>query len=81
MKKFAIIVAALPVLAYPWMLSAAPAAEGQMKVFLWLYPVYVILATVCAWFCRNTRPAMMWILVCLTLLTHAAMWVLVLMPQ
>lgn len=80
MKKIAIILATLPVLAYPALLAKAP-EEGSVELFLWLYPVYVAVSAICAWICRDDRPAVMWILIVLMLLTHAAMWVLVLSPN
>ncbi|MBD5234421.1 MAG: hypothetical protein HDS65_09650 [Bacteroidales bacterium] len=79
MIKAAIIIAALPVLAYPALLSAAP-ESGSVEIFLMLYPVYVLVATICAWICRERRPEISWILVIIMLLTHAAMWLLVCNP-
>ncbi len=79
MIKAAIIIAALPIVAYPALLSAAP-ENGQVEVFLILYPIYVLVATVCAWLCRQRRPEVAWILVVITLLTHVAMWLLVSNP-
>lgn len=77
MKKLIIIIAALPVVAFPALLSQAPAGDGTVDLFLWFYPLYVVASAVCAWICRDKRPEVMWILVVLMLLTHAAMWLLV----
>lgn len=73
-----IIIAALPVFSFPFLLSVslAESAEGS-KVYLWLYPAYVAAASLLAYQCYGRRTEMSWIIVALMLLTHAAMWVLV----
>ena len=78
--RAAIIIAALPVLAYPWMLAAAREANAGVDTWLWFYPVYVLFSASCEWRSASRRPEVTWILVVLMLLTHAAMWVLVLNP-
>ena len=77
--KILVIACALPVLAYPALLSRCPAG-GPAETFLWFYPIYVVVAAVCAWLCWQSRRETAWILLALMLLTHAAMWVLVNMP-
>ena len=76
--KIVAIVAALPLLAYPWLLSVAP-ATGSVETFLYLYPIYVVLSTVCEWLVYPRSPEVYWIMVALMLLTHAAMFALVLL--
>lgn len=77
--KLLIVLCSLPVLAYPALLAKSPAG-GPVETFLWFYPVYVVVAAVCAWLCWPSRRETSWILLILMLLTHAAMWVLVDMP-
>lgn len=78
--KAAIIVAALPVFAFPWMLAAAREADAGVDTWLWFYPLYVLFGAVCEWRSASRRPEVTWILIVLMLLTHAAMWVLVQTP-
>lgn len=72
-----IILVALPVVAFPVMLSqSVEIAEGN-KIYLWIYPAYVLATALLAYQCYGRRSEMTWILLFLMLLTHAAMWVLV----
>ncbi|MDE6317021.1 MAG: hypothetical protein K2L73_01310 [Muribaculaceae bacterium] len=71
-----IIIAALPVLAFPAMLSKSTELAGGDRYFLWFYPAYVLAAALLAYQCYGRRTAMTWIIVFLMLLTHCAMWVL-----
>lgn len=73
-----IIIAALPVFSFPALLSASSASsvEGS-KVYLWLYPAYVVAASLLAYQCYGRRTEMSWIIIVLMLLTHVAMWALV----
>lgn len=75
--KVLIIVCCLPVLTFPWMLGRAP-EDGSVELFLWLYPVYVVISAYCEWLCAGSRNTLVWILMILMLLTHGAMWMLVL---
>ena len=70
------IICALPLLAYPWLLSDAPAGSPA-RTFVVLYPAYVIGSAICALICYGRRPEISWILLALMLLTHAAIWFLV----
>lgn len=75
--KALIIVSCLPVLALPLMISMT--GEGfSGSTFIVLYPLYVIVSAVCAWYCYGNRRELAWILIALLWLTHAAMWILVL---
>lgn len=76
LTKIAIIAAALPVLAYPALLSRCP-DEPTAALLVKLYPAYVLGAAICAWLCMRKRAEMTWILLVLMLLSHAAMWLLV----
>ncbi len=75
--KLIIIVAMLPVLAYPKMLADSSPEAGSEGTFLWIYPAYVLAAGICAWISWKKRPEITWILVVLLILTHVAMWILV----
>lgn len=74
--KLLIIASALPVLAYPWLLSAS-AADTEERTFLWFYPIYVVASVICAWICWPERREVYWILIVLMLLTHAAIFFLI----
>lgn len=76
--KIIIIVAALPVLAFPWLLSADRAGGTENEALVWFYPIYVLAAALCAWIVYGRRPELSWILVVLMLLTHAGIWYLAL---
>lgn len=75
--KALIIAAALPALAFPRMLSSAP-EDSNIELWMWMYPVYVVLSCVCEWKAWRRRPEVTWILIAVMLLTHAAMWTLIL---
>ncbi len=72
-----IIICMLPVLAFPSLLSMT-AADSTARTFVWFYPFYVIASGVCAWICWPQRRDVMWILLALMVLSHLAMWILVL---
>lgn len=72
-----IILAALPVVAFPTMLSQSASSAGENRLYLWIYPAYVVVAALLAYQCYGRRTEMSWILIVLMLLTHVAMWVLV----
>ena len=74
--KLAVIAACLPLVAYPALLSRCP-ADSPAEIFVYLYPVYVVLSGVCAWQSWPARKEVFYILIALLLLTHAAMWALV----
>jgi len=78
--RAAIVLAALPVVAYPWMLAAARQADAGVYTWLLFYHVYVMFAAICEWRSASRRPEVTWILIVLMLLTHAAMWILVRTP-
>lgn len=77
-----IVIAAMPVLSLPAMLSVTgPDTLPIVRTLLWGYPLYVILAAWLAWICYPRRPYMTWILIVLMILTHLAMWVLLNTPE
>ena len=76
LMKVAIIVAAAPVLAYPWLLASITDASATARTLLMLYPLYVLISAVCAWKVWSSNPTLSYILIALMLLTHAALWLL-----
>lgn len=72
-----IIVCMLPVVAFPTLLSMS-APDSAARLFVWFYPAYVIAAGICARICWRQRRDVMWILLVTMLMSHAAMWALVL---
>lgn len=65
-----------PLALYPVLMGRLPA---DMAFFVKLYPVYAVATAWLAWLCWLRRPVMFWILLALLLLTHAAMWLPVLL--
>lgn len=76
-----IIVAALPALLLPTfvVMAEGPVPETK-KVFLWLFPLYLVVAAYLAWQCYGQRTVMSWILVALMFMTDAAMMILMSLP-
>ncbi|MDE6702678.1 MAG: hypothetical protein K2K00_03260, partial [Muribaculaceae bacterium] len=72
-----IIICMLPVLAFPTMLSMTM-PDSPARTFVWFYPFYVIASGVCARICWRQRRDVTWILLALMVLSHLAMWMLVL---
>lgn len=67
------IACALPVLAMPTLMGMMQ-NQGMNLTLLKLYPVYVLGSSWCAWQVWPQRPALTWVLLALTLLSHAAIW-------
>lgn len=76
MMALIIIVAVVPLPALPQLVAACPAG-GPEITFLRFYPLYIVVAAVCAWLSYARRPEVTWIIIVLMLMTHAAMWLLV----
>lgn len=74
--KLLIIATALPLLAYP-RIFAKVGNSTDINALIVLYPACVIVSAVCAWICWPDRREISWILIVLTLLTHAAMLYLI----
>ena len=66
-----VVIVALPALALPSLLNLCP---PDFRTMVWVYPVYVVAAALLARQCYAQRPALAWVLVVLTLLSHAAVW-------
>lgn len=70
------LLCALPVFQFPVLLANAPEGEGA-RIMVWLYPFYVLMAAYLAWQCYSERRALAWILLVLMVMSHVAIWILV----
>ena len=71
-----ILLVALPVFQFPMLLSSLP-ADSPNRVFVWMYPFYVVVAAYLAYQCYPQRRALAWILLVLMVLSHIAVYLLV----
>lgn len=76
-----IVVAMLPVFAFPFLLGLLQTGDYEATALAWFYLFYVFLAGWLAWNCWPQRKAMTWILIVLLLMSHAAMWGLALFER
>ena len=75
--KLLIIISALPVVSLPMIINQCSAARyEEIKMFLMIYPLYVLASAVMAWISYRQRHEVSLILIVVMLLTHAAMWLL-----
>ncbi|MBQ7854407.1 MAG: hypothetical protein IJ352_10695 [Muribaculaceae bacterium] len=75
--KLLIIISALPVVSLPMIINQCSAARyEEIKMFLMIYPLYVLASAVMAWISYRQRREVSLILIVVMLLTHAAMWLL-----
>lgn len=75
--KLLIIISALPVVMLPIIISNCGAARyEEVKLFIMIYPFYVLASAVMAWISYRQRPEVAIMLIVMMLLTHAAMWML-----
>lgn len=75
--KLLIIISALPVVSLPMIINQCSAARyEEIKLFLMIYPLYVLASAVMAWISYRQRREVSLILIVVMLLTHAAMWML-----
>lgn len=75
--KLVIVVSALPVMMLPIIVSDCSALQyEELKMFIMIYPLYVVASALMAWVCYRQRPELSIILVVLMILTHIAMWML-----
>ena len=75
-----IIVCMLPALAFPSLLYLT-ATDSPARTLAWFYPFYVLASGISAYICYSERREISWILLVLMILSHLAMWLLVLYPQ
>lgn len=71
-----IVLCSLPVVTLPYLLSLAP-PEGEIKTFVWLYPIYTLASAYLAYQCYARRSEITWILLFLMILSHLAIFTLV----
>lgn len=71
------IVLALPLFQLPSLLSACPPEPAELRVILWIYPFYAVLAAYLAWLCYGPRRVLAWILLCLLVMSHVAIRLMV----
>lgn len=70
-----VVLVGLPIFQFPYLLSICP-DNAPWRVLLWFYPFYVVMSCWLAWQCYPQRPALAWILLLLTVLSHAGVWLL-----
>lgn len=75
--KVLIVIASLPVVMLPVIINDCnPVRYEEIKLFLILYPFYVLASAIMAWISYRSRPEITTILILLMLLTHVAIWFL-----
>ena len=75
--KLLIVISALPVLMLPVIIGKCDVTRyEEIKIFILMYPLYVVASAILAWISYRQRPEMTVILIALMLLTHVAMWML-----
>ena len=75
-KKLVISLSLLPLLWWPVSIihDSAYLFNGTKRLLMVLFPFYALGSVVMAWFCRNERPEIMWILLILLWLSYAAIF-------
>lgn len=73
-----IIVLMLPIFAFPTLLSLVPPDMEGARMIIWFYVIYVLGTGWLAWICWPERKLMTWIMLILLVLSHIAIWTLVL---
>lgn len=68
-----VIIAMLPLLAFPGIVASAPDGMGM---FVWFYPIYVLTSGWLAYNCYASRREISYILLSLMILSHVSMWML-----
>ena len=75
--KLLIIISALPVVMLPIIIGNCDAVRyEEIKMFIMIYPLYVLASAIMAWISYRQRPEVAIILIVITLLSHIAMWML-----
>lgn len=77
-KKIIIAVSIVPLLWWPVSLlhDTGYLFTGTKRVLMMLFPFYALLSVWIAWYCRNDRPEVMWILLVLLWMSYAAIFTL-----
>lgn len=73
-----IIICIIPVFSFPAILGMINPADETAKIMSWFYLFYVFATGYLAWICWPERKAVTWILLAILLLSHVAMWSMVL---
>ena len=72
-----VMISAMPMLLLPMIIGKCSVMRyEEIKIFILMYPLYVVASAILAWICYRQRPEMTAILIALMLLTHVAMWML-----
>ena len=73
--KVVIIISSLPIALMPIIIGRCSGVviEG-IKIFLVIYPFYVVASAIMSWMSYRSRPEITAILIVLMVLTHIAMW-------
>lgn len=75
--KIVIIIVSLPVFMLPLIISQCNEITYEgFKLFLFLYPIYIISSAIMAWISYKTRPEISIVLIILMLFTHIAIWMI-----
>ena len=73
-----IILLTLPLFAFPTLLGMIKPGDQTAQSMVWLYLIYVPLTDYLAWICWPQRRTIAWVLLALLLMSHCAIWSLVL---
>ena len=76
-----IIIVALPLFSTPALLGMLPAADSPARVFVWIYPFYMVVAAYLAWKAYPQRSYLTWLLLILMVLTTVAIWLMASSPE
>ncbi len=73
-----VTIIALPALLLPTFIALAEDEMAESKkIFMWLFPFYLIVGAYLAWQCYGRRTVMSWILLALMFMTDCAMILLI----
>ena len=70
------VIVALPIVAYPELISRPVTSGDTGRTLLWIYPLYLILGAICAWASYGRRNDIFWILIVIMTLSNIAIWML-----
>lgn len=77
-KKLLMLLSLLPLLWWPVSLlhDTGYIFNKTERLLMILFPFYALISVALAWYCRNERPEVMWILIILLWLSYAAVFAL-----
>ncbi len=77
-KKLIILLSLIPLLWWPVSLlhDSAFMFNGMKRLLMFLFPFYALGSVALAWYCRNERSEVMWILLILLWFSYAAIFTL-----